>query len=442
MKPTIYFIVFIGFFFFQTIPAAPENRKNTDIDAGIELFKYGQIEQSYDLLLNAFDDYPDHVALNFYLGRAAFELGRYETAIMAFERVLIVSPFEHRVKLEIARAFHAMGANNTARKYCLDVLASDPPEAVKNNINLFLAVIDKSEQTHFLNGQLAVGTDWNNNIWATPSSTNISTIIGNIDLSGESSTKTQDWIYNATLNLSHHYRPLYTPISWKTDATFYKSLYNTTPSLDLQYAGGSTGPEWQFEKAGYGVKAELAVVELGNSQYLKSMGFSATARYAFSPAILSTYGYRFSSKDFPGISKKDADTHSVFLNLNAPIFSAWASAGLLLEQENAADDEYSYQRIQTDLSVSKHLRPDLQVTGRYGFQHSTYKAAGELFSDKRKDSQHMLGVSLKKTIWQHHSSRNHHLDIRINYQHTWAFSNIDLYEYSQDIVQAALIYYF
>ncbi|MDA8136157.1 MAG: tetratricopeptide repeat protein, partial [Desulfobacteraceae bacterium] len=160
----IFILIFIGFGSGSVSSFAGENL----FSDGVALFNAGDFQASYDHLLKAFEHEPENLDLNFYLGRAAFETGQYEMAIMAFERILISSPRENRVKLEMARAFQKLGANNTAIQYCLEVLASNPPEAVKNNIQSFLAHIKKTEQTHFLNGQLSAGIDWNNNIWASP----------------------------------------------------------------------------------------------------------------------------------------------------------------------------------------------------------------------------------------------------------------------------------
>ena len=79
-----------------------------------------------------------------------------------------------RVKLEIARAYQKLGVNEMARKYCHEVLSSDPPGPVKENIERFLAFIDKTEQRHFVTGSLSAGIDFTDNVWASPSSRTIS----------------------------------------------------------------------------------------------------------------------------------------------------------------------------------------------------------------------------------------------------------------------------
>lgn len=129
----------------NTIP----NQSEDDLSTGINLFKSGQFEHSYEILLKAFENSPQDLELNFYLGRAAFETGNYEMAIMVFERILIISPHEHRIKLEIARAFQKLGAYNIARQYCNEVLMTNPPDTVKNNIQKFLTYMEKLNKPIF-----------------------------------------------------------------------------------------------------------------------------------------------------------------------------------------------------------------------------------------------------------------------------------------------------
>ncbi len=439
----IYLLVIVFYvLWFNAIAVSASQGDFNELEKGIQLFNAGQYQQSYDLLLGLFEQYPDHPELNFYLGRAAFETGQYEMAVMAYERILIASPLENRVKLEMARTFHAMGANNTARQYCREVLETQPPDPVKKNIQAFLATIDQSEQTHFLNGQLSFGVDWNNNVWASPSSGTIKTIIGDIQLTGASAKKTQDWIYNASLSLDHRYRFLYTNCAWKTDALFYAAMYQDTSALDLRYASGLTGPEWTFQKDRVAARLLVRQIELGNTEYMNSYGFETSTNHIFSPGLYGRAGFVFERKDFPGNPLKDAEKSSLSVDLSLPVASAWVGAGIYLEREKAYDDQYSYGRIGSSLSVSQDLPFNFTGSARYAYQYSKYDEAQTLFSKERQDHENTLSLSLRKILWQSLVKTEQTLAMNVNYQHIRAFSNIDLYEYNQDLVQVSLAYHF
>ncbi len=434
----IFILIFIGFGSGSVSSFAGENL----FSDGVALFNAGDFQASYDHLLKAFEHEPENLDLNFYLGRAAFETGQYEMAIMAFERILISSPRENRVKLEMARAFQKLGANNTAIQYCLEVLASNPPEAVKNNIQSFLAHIKKTEQTHFLNGQLSAGIDWNNNIWASPSVGTINTIIGNVDLTGASSIKTRDWIYNSTLGIQHAYRFPLSDHFWKTEATLYNGVYDKTNALDIQYIGGNTGPELVSGKNRWGVRFLFNHIDLGDTEYQNSLGFKLLLDHSFNPYFQGRTALKIEEKDFPNNPGKDAKSISLSHDINFLFKHNWVSLGFKAERENADDDENSYKRYGSNVSISRELPFDMTGSAGYAYQFSTYSEPGSLFNKSREDHQHSAGAGLKKILWQSSDNSGRTASLNLNYQHIWAFSNIELYEYEQDLVQLFLLYAF
>lgn len=418
-------------------------RGDTDtLVKGIELFESGQFKQSYEMLLNAFELYPENLELNFYLGRAAFETGNYEMAIMAFERILIASPFEYRVKLEIARAFQKLGVNNAAIQYCREVLSTNPPESVKKSINDFLVYIAKTEQKHFFNGQIATGVDWNNNVWASPSAGMIKTIIGDIALTGPSSEKTKDWIYNTTIGIDHTYRVPYSDYSWKTGASFYNAAYDKTSALDIRYFGGDTGPEFVSGKNRWGLRFLLNHVELGNESYQNGVGFKALLDHMFTPSLLTRAALKVEEKNFPDIPAKDSSNISLIFDLNFLFKKNWYGLGFKAEKEDALDNEYSYTRLGSNISISRQLPFKTTGSMSYAYQFSTYDEEASLFDKNREDNQHTAGCSLKKIIWQPSGKADQAVSIILNYQHIWAFSNIELYEFNQDLFQVFLMYNF
>ena len=75
-------------------------------------------------------------------GLAALEAGDTETAIRRFTSILAGDPRLHRVRLELARAFFVAEDWADARREFFAVLSADVPRAVKDNIIVFLRLID------------------------------------------------------------------------------------------------------------------------------------------------------------------------------------------------------------------------------------------------------------------------------------------------------------
>ena len=70
-------------------------------------------------------------------------------AIGAFHTMLVRDPALVRVRLELARAFFLKREDDLARRHFEHVLASDVPDAVKENVNLFLAEIRARDRWSF-----------------------------------------------------------------------------------------------------------------------------------------------------------------------------------------------------------------------------------------------------------------------------------------------------
>ena len=73
------------------------------------------------------------------LGRSAYEIGKFEEALSAFNLILMEEPSNSRVKLEVAQTYFAMGNYDESEKIFKDVLKNDSlPPLVKKNVELTL----------------------------------------------------------------------------------------------------------------------------------------------------------------------------------------------------------------------------------------------------------------------------------------------------------------
>ena len=79
---------------------------------------------------------------DYLLGVAAIEAGHPARATLALERVLAVNPNHAAARLDMGRAYFALGDYDRARTELKDVLAHDPPPAARDTIQRYLAEID------------------------------------------------------------------------------------------------------------------------------------------------------------------------------------------------------------------------------------------------------------------------------------------------------------
>jgi tetratricopeptide (TPR) repeat protein len=82
---------------------------------------------------------PDY---DYLLGVAAIEAGHPARATLALERVLAVNPNHAAARLDMGRAYFALGDYDRAKVELEDVLAHDPPPAARDTIERYLAAIN------------------------------------------------------------------------------------------------------------------------------------------------------------------------------------------------------------------------------------------------------------------------------------------------------------
>ncbi|MCP3940865.1 MAG: DUF560 domain-containing protein [Desulfobacteraceae bacterium] len=438
-------IILIFFFCvgFSEIQATPGNPISFDdyLKQGIDDFKSQKYRQAYEVLLEAFNLNPGNYEVNFYLGRAAFEIHNYEMAVMIYERALIINPKNLRVKLEMARSYQKLGMNDMARKYCNEVLLTDPPQAVKLNIETFLAYIDRTEQKHFFRGTLSLGVDWNDNIWASPTDDAIATIIGEITLTGKSAQETQDTIFLGIGELNHTYIFPYSNFAWQSNLSVYKAIYNKENDLDTLYLNIESGPEYIKGKGITGLLFTTEHLDLGKSKYLTSLGVKTFYRYMFTPSFVLSPSLAYKNKTYEKDSKKNADNLDLAIDTAFLTKGFWVDTTLGYEHESAADNEHSYNRYKLCLDINRELGRGFTAFASYNFFHTRYDDAQYLFNKARKDNIHYLGCGLKKRLWQS-SDRRQSLALTLGYQYTNSQSNLDLYQYTRNVVNSSMEYRF
>ena len=137
--------------------SAEEEFTQSVLSQVIPLFEKKDFRAAYVRLWEVVQENPDNEELNFRLGAAAFEIGRYEAAAGAYERVLIANPDSHRARLELGRTFFQMKSYALAREQFHGVLAANPPKNVADAIRAYLDAIDKQMSPHRFSGRIAFG---------------------------------------------------------------------------------------------------------------------------------------------------------------------------------------------------------------------------------------------------------------------------------------------
>ena len=90
-------------------------------------------------------------------------VGDLEAAIGVFEQMLIYKPDLPRIKLELGVLYFRLGAYASAKRYLDDVENYDPPQEVKEKVDVFLEQIDNETRLFKTQSVVSIGAGMSSN---------------------------------------------------------------------------------------------------------------------------------------------------------------------------------------------------------------------------------------------------------------------------------------
>jgi hypothetical protein len=209
---------------------------NSQLD---ELIAAQRYEEAYALATSELETWEGDTEFDFLYGIAAIESGYANESVYAFERVANTAPrnaTRQRARLELARA-HLL-TNNLAASESLfnEVLASNPPANVRDNIRAFLNLLEERRSSRKATFSFAVapviGHDDNVNS-ATSNGLIDTPLIGEIELNSEG-LKTVDDFMDITANLAY-IKPYSRDRSLSLSLIANRHDNETTDQFDIDY---------------------------------------------------------------------------------------------------------------------------------------------------------------------------------------------------------------
>lgn len=435
-------LVTVIFLFGQSFLYAAETQEQHTFEQAKRDLENRDFDKAYQGLYELFKHDPENPDINFLLGRAAFESRDYEAAVMAFERVLIARPDAIRVKLEMARSLYNLGSVETARQYFDEVLATDPPENVKKNIELYLNAISLSIKEHFLSGRISLGVDWDDNANIAPASSEveISTALGDlIPVSVDRAAR--DQIRSSLFNLNYLYKPSESIASWNISILDYNAAYRYSENLDINLLDLKAGLSLKAKALSMDIYGTANQLSLDSKRYQRSYGAGTSISMALRPEILLKADARYRKKNFENTFERDSITTSLGFGPVLTFGPNRVTTSLGWEYENAKEDMNSYTRISTVASYDCRLPWGFIFLANHCYQGSNYKETNTLFNKKRRDDVQYYTLGMAKSLWQSGSS-NTTVILNAGYTYTRARSNIELYTYTKNVNSCSVSFVF
>lgn len=226
---------------------------DVNYNKALDVYNSKDYATSYKMFNELFQKDMLNPQINFYLGRSAFELGNYDRASVAFERVLLFDENHLRAKLELARVYIAQNMLQDAKALLEEVLETKPPEDVQKNIKALLTSIDNRDKKSFFKIFSTIGFGYDTNVNSNPGEENLVNYLANE--SGVEKDKVtadselEDGFFQANLALRHVYDfgekgSFYLVNS----AMVYHQNYFDSETFDVLYLSFSSGINYDTEK--------------------------------------------------------------------------------------------------------------------------------------------------------------------------------------------------
>lgn len=161
-----------------------------DLGKADALLKAGKAQEGYTLLAPHEYEMAGNVDYDYLLGIAALDSDKPDKATLAFERVLAVNPNFAGARLDMARAYFALGDYERAKTEFETVLGQNPPPQAKATIEKYLTAIKQQDKKTLITGYLEGSVGYDDNV--TAATTTFSSSVGQAfpSLAGQTFTPT------------------------------------------------------------------------------------------------------------------------------------------------------------------------------------------------------------------------------------------------------------
>ena len=350
-----------------------------------------------DLLFKRLLLKPDDLDAGFKYAQLETELGDYEAAIGALERILYYNPNLPRVKLQLGVLYFHLRSYEMARNYFDAVLnAPDTPDDIRNEVQTYVAAVDKAVAVNQLSIYGQFGLAYQTNANAGPNSPNVLALGQNALLSPQFQ-KTPDW--NAfglvTVHDFYDFQDQHGN-GWETDLIAYYSQQFKVTRLDLGLAELRTGPRIGIGDYGgpsihpYAIGNELT---LGGVNYLNTLGGGVSLNWPVNENLTITPGvefrnrYFYNSANYPTAAGQSGGQWIGYVFGSGLLSAQWGlgwQGRVSYTESNATYGPYAFHDFSSDVGVPysfaapafAHTASVWTLTPAAGFSYTPYADAG------------------------------------------------------------------
>lgn len=278
-----------------------------------EAFRSGNYQEAYDLYLKLFKANPADPQVNFYLGRSAYELKLFDTAMNAYERVLIMNPEHDRSRLELARTYLALGLKREAQSEFEAVLQGELPDEVRENVMEILAKLDEGQELGHLRASVQVGWGFDTNVNSNPGKEAlVDYLVDELGVDGDdvdADDELDDSFVQVSFALGYRYDfAQATNWQWDSSLLLYRQAFLDESDYNIFYRSVQTGPVYQADNYRVTLPFGLDVLDYGDEDYLHSFQIAPTYTRILSDKWTLNSHLKYQEKHYREEDDKGRDT--------------------------------------------------------------------------------------------------------------------------------------
>ncbi len=395
------------------------------------LIRSGQAETAYARMRPYEFELAGDPQYDYLLGLAALESGEPDQATLAFERVLAVDPDMLGARLDMARAYFALGNDDLAREELLELQQMNPPaeahEAIENYLGAIKSRNQKTSQSLF--AEFTIGHDSNINSAAGSSDLFVDALDATVTLDSDS-LETSAGFFQMRLAGEAIHRlskraAIFGGADLKVRSNDSEGEFNTKEGTVVG------GLKYEFGNSTATVGASYTGSSLDSTSYRDVWGVNTQLSHKLNERNTINVFAQFSQIRYE--DEDDQSNDSDLLMVGAGWTTALDSQGKTLVSTSvfAGKDDDMEGRIDGNREIigaqiaAQHQWDESKtVYGSVGLQEHRYDLTNGLFLKKRKDTQLSSALGMN---WQY--TRDWSIKPQIGYNKS--SSNLDLYDYDQ-----------
>jgi len=410
--------------------------KNHKYEVGYSFYKNKNYEVAYEIFNALFKNNLEDKQINFYLGRSAFELKKYDESYSAYERILIKYPNENRAKLELARIDFIQGRYKNSKKLFLELKKQNLPKNVQINIDTYLSKIKKKTQKSFINGIYMFGLGYDSNINNRATSDTFYIPSNSLTFTNTTQDENSANIYGA-LFLNHKYQ-YKDNITIKNDFLVYAKAILKDSSKNIGFISYIPSVVVSHDNISIKYGVFIDFLRYDNTYYMNSYGINPKLSYIYSSKTVFGIGFKYKNKNNKIDTNKKRDSVYKSLNLNMmnilnPKYTLISN--LDFENENKKSGILSnidYDSKAISLLIKYKYSKIFSINPHVFYKYKKYKDTNTIYLKKQEDKEYIYSIN---TLYSFSNSWINKIDI----SHTNVKSNLDSNTYKKNTISISFM---